>query len=311
LDHCLADRLNLSRSRVAGLIREGRVCVNGRPVRKSYRPRRGDIIEVDLPVVEESPLPAEELPLHVVYEDDDVIVIDKPAGVVVHPAPGHRTGTLVNALLYRYPEISRVGGSTRPGIVHRLDKDTSGLMMVARQADAYRRLTDAIARRAVTRGYLAACWGALDEGDLRIDRRLGRDPRDRKRRAVVHDGNPAVTHVRVLERWRSAQLLAVRLETGRTHQIRVHLHSLGHPLVGDPLYGPCWERGFVGAGGRWAQSFVRRCGRLYLHAARLVFRHPTTEERLAFSSPLPEPLSDAAHWARETSIGANGLNQVD
>ncbi|MFQ5888444.1 MAG: RluA family pseudouridine synthase [Gemmatimonadota bacterium] len=301
LDSLLAERLSVSRTRAAALIDEGRVRVNGAPARKSYRPHRGDRIDVSLPPPAKHDLEPEDLPLRVVYEDDDLLVVDKPAGLVVHPGPGHRSGTLVNALLHRTDRLSSVGGSTRPGIVHRLDRETSGLLIVARRDEIHRRLSGALARRKIRRGYLAAAWGRLAADRLTIDRPLGRDPRHRKRVAVVEGGRQAVTHVRRLESWRSADLLAVRLETGRTHQIRVHLRSCGHPLVGDSVYAPGWERGFLGAGGRWAEEFARRCGRLFLHAARLAFEHPRTGERIVLTSPLPESLASAVEWARGTS----------
>lgn len=301
LDVCLADRLRLSRSRIAALIGAGNVRVNGSPARKSYRPVRGDRIEVTVPPAPEATLEAQDIPLSVVYEDDALIVVDKPAGLVVHPAPGHVDGTLVNALLFRVGRLSSIGLPSRPGIVHRIDRDTSGLLVVARDDETHRRLARDLARRRVRRGYLAATWGHLQEERSSIALPIGRDPRDRKRMAVVEGGREALTHLRRLERWRSADLVAVRLDTGRTHQIRVHLKALGHPVVGDPIYAPGWERGMSGAGGRWAEELYRRCGRLFLHAARLSFRHPLSGESLAFTSPLPETLRAAVEWARSSS----------
>lgn len=300
LDRYLADRLRLSRSRAGALIDEERVRVNGAIVRKSHIPRPGDLIDVHLPPPTETRLEPEDLPIAIVYEDRDLAVIEKPAGMVVHPAPGHPSGTLVNALLHRFGSLSTIGANSRPGIVHRLDKDTSGLMVVARSDEAHRRLAAALAARSVQRGYLAASWGALDDEVSTIDAPIGRDPADRKRMAVVETGRPAVTHVRRLQSWRSAELLAVRLETGRTHQIRVHLASLGHPVVCDPIYSPRWHKGFVGAGGRWADELARRARRLFLHAARLAFEHPGSGEPLSFTSELPEPLSSAVEWARSS-----------
>jgi 23S rRNA pseudouridine1911/1915/1917 synthase len=230
-------------------------------------------------------------------------VIEKPAELVVHPAPGHETGTLVNALLYRLGCLSSVGGDRRPGIVHRLDKDTSGLMVVAKRDDAHRTLAAALSRREIRRGYVTAVWGHVGQDRYTIDRPLGRDPRDRKRMAVrpEGEGRRAVTHVKRLERWIAADLLAIRLQTGRTHQVRVHLMSDGHPVVADPIYAAGRERGFAGAGGRWAEELARRAGRLFLHAAHLSFAHPRTRERLTFTSPLPPDLRGALEWARTTS----------
>lgn len=298
LDAYLADRLSLSRSRVAGLVADGRVTVNGAAARKSYRPSAGDRIDVEIPAPAPVELEPESIDVPVVHEDAHLLVVDKPAGLVVHPAPGHPSGTLVNALLALTDRLSPVGGPFRPGIVHRLDRDTSGLLVVAKTEEAHRALAADLARRRVGRGYLAAAWGRVEPGELTIDRPIGRSPSDRKRMAVIPGGRRAVTHVRRLERWPAADLLAIRLETGRTHQIRVHLTDLGHPLVGDPVYGRGWERGMSGAGGRWAEALVRRCDRLFLHAARLSFRHPVTGERLAFTSRLPEPLAGAVRWAR-------------
>lgn len=301
LDRLLSERLELSRTRVVQLIEEGHVHVNGEAPKKRYSPQPGDRIEVDVPPSTPTALEPEDIPIDVRYEDDHLAVIEKPAGLVVHPAPGHASGTLVNALLHHLGSLSTLGGDTRPGIVHRLDKDTSGLMLVAKRDEAHRALSAALAEREIRRGYIAAAWGHLDEAQCTVDRPIGRDPRDRKRMAVHDGGRPAITHFKRLERWNSADLVAVRLQTGRTHQIRVHLTSMGHPVVGDPLYAPNWERGFGGAGGRWAAAFVRRCGRLFLHAAHLEFDHPETGERHAFTSELPDPLGAAVEWARSSS----------
>ncbi|MFW6084375.1 MAG: RluA family pseudouridine synthase [Gemmatimonadota bacterium] len=301
IDALLADRSRLSRSQVAALIAEERVRVDGRPISKSYRPRAGDRIVMEIPPPPPNELVPEDIPVEVVYEDDHLLVVEKPYGMVVHPAPGHETGTLVHALLGPYGSLSPVGLPRRPGIVHRLDRDTSGLLIVARRAEAHRALSKALAAREVGRGYLAAVWGRFDRERATIDRPIGRDPNDRKRMAVVEGGRRAVTHVRRLERWPAADLIAVRLETGRTHQIRVHLADTGHPIVCDPFYGAGWERGMTGAGGQWALRFAGRVDRLFLHAARLSFVHPVTGEELTFTSSLPEPLAGALAWARSTA----------
>lgn len=301
LDQFLREQLALSRTRIATLIADGCVTVNGGAARKGYRPRTGDRIEVDLPPEVPTRLEPEDIPVEVRYADEHLAVVEKPSGLVVHPAPGHPRGTLVHALLFHLGRLSSVGGDSRPGIVHRLDRDTSGLMLVARRDDAHHALAAALRRREIERGYLAAAWGHLDRGRLTVDRPIGRDRRARTRMAVREDGRPATTHVRRLERWNAAELLAVRLGTGRTHQVRVHLRSLGHPVVADPLYAHGWERGFGGAGGRWAEEFARRAGRLFLHATHLACDHPATGERLSFSSPLPSPLLEAVEWARSTS----------
>jgi 23S rRNA pseudouridine1911/1915/1917 synthase len=300
LDAWLADQLSISRSRAATLVDVGRVRLAGGPVRKSYRPRAGDRFEVDIPPPATVSLEAQPIPVDIVYEDEQLLVVDKPSGLVVHPAPGHPSGTLVNALLAVTDGLSSVGAPHRPGIVHRLDRDTSGLMVVARSDAAHRALAADIAERKVGRGYLAMTWGRQRLERFTVDMPVGRDPKDRKRMAVVESGRRAITHVRLLERFIAADLIAVRLQTGRTHQIRVHMRELGHPIVADPLYGVGWERGISGASGRWAAELLRRSGRLFLHAARLSFNHPQTGERMKFSSALPEPLASAAEWARST-----------
>ncbi len=301
VDKMLSVRLGLSRTRVAHLIADGHVRINGDSPLKRQVPKVGDRIEVTLPEPEPSGLEPQDLPVGIVYEDEHIAVVDKPFGMVTHIAPGHESGTLVNALLYRLGRLSRLGGDTRPGIVHRLDRDTSGLLVVARTDEAHRKLTEMIRERHIRRGYLACAWGHVEEGLFSVDRAIGRDPHDRRRFCVRPDGRRAITHFRVLERWNSADLLGVRLETGRTHQIRVHMHSLGHPVVGDELYAAGWERGFGGVGGRWADTFMRRVGRMFLHAARLDFTHPFTGAEMSFSLPLPAPLADAVDWARSTS----------
>jgi 23S rRNA pseudouridine1911/1915/1917 synthase len=299
LDSYLADRLPLSRSRVAQLIEEGNVLLNGVRPRKRDRPAPGDRIEVRLPPPEPSPLTPEAIPLDVVYEDTDLLVINKRAAMVVHPAPGHRTGTLVNALLHAVDDLSGIGGVLRPGIVHRLDKDTSGLLIVAKNDEAHRHLAEQLRRRRIRRRYLTVAWGHLSEEKVTVDAPIGRHPTDRKRMAVVEGGRRAVTHFRRLEQWTAADLLQAELETGRTHQIRVHLLHLSHPVVGDATYAAGRERGFSGSAHRWAHELARRTPRQFLHAAALRFRHPRTGEELRFKAPLPPELEEVAEWARQ------------
>ncbi len=301
LDRFLAEELELSRSRAAWLIEAGHVRVNGEPSKKSYVPEAGDRIEVELPPPEPAAAEPEDIPLEIVYEDEALLVVDKRAGMVVHPAPGHRRGTLMNALLHHLGRPPAAGDPARAGIVHRLDKDTSGLIVVAKDERAHRRLSEALARRRIERRYLAACWGHLPQDRLRIDADLGRHPRDRKRMAVRPGGRRAVTEVERLERWRAAELLRVRLETGRTHQIRVHLRHIGHPVVGDREYAAGWERGLAAEGGSWVGELARRVGRQFLHAAELRFEHPLTGRLVEIEAPLPPDLAAAAEWARETS----------
>ncbi|MFW5947762.1 MAG: RluA family pseudouridine synthase [Gemmatimonadota bacterium] len=302
LDAWVAARVEgLSRSRVARLIDDGRIRLNGAPARKSERVAVGDIVEVEVPPPAPSQVEPESIPLDIVYEDGDLAVINKPAGLVVHPAPGHRTGTLVNALLHHLDDLSGIGGVKRPGIVHRLDRDTSGLLIVAKHDRAHRRLSAALKRRAIHRLYLAAAWGHLDGDRETVDAPVGRSRRDRKRMAVLPDGRRAVTRFRRLERWVAADLLEAELESGRTHQIRVHLAHIGHPVVGDELYGAGGAKGISGPGHVWARELERKVPRQFLHAHRLRFRHPMTDEPMALEAPLPPALAAAAEWAAATS----------
>jgi 23S rRNA pseudouridine1911/1915/1917 synthase len=298
LDLFVSGRLDLSRTRVQKLLAQGLVTVGGRPAKKSETVEEGMTIEVMVPPAEPVDLTPEDIPLDIVFEDDELLVVDKRAGMVVHPAPGHRSGTLVNALLWHVPDLAGVGGRARPGLVHRLDKDTSGLLVVAKTDRAHRALADALRARRVKRLYVAAAWGHLAESPVTIDAPIARDPRHRKRMAVVEGGRRAVTRARVRERWLRADLLDVALQTGRTHQIRVHLAHLGHPVVGDATYGAGWERGLGGPTRRWVDELARRATRQFLHAAQLSFEHPVSGERLRFTSPLPPDLAEIAVWAR-------------
>lgn len=302
LDAYLAARLpELSRSRIAQLLSDGHIRLNGRIPRKSERPEVGDQIELELPAAEPTAVEPEAIPLEIVYQDRDLAVVVKPAGLVVHPAPGHRTGTLVNALLHHLDDLSGIGGVLRPGIVHRLDRDTSGLLLVAKNDVAHRRLAAALKRREIERIYLAACWGHLKGEEEVVSAPIGRSPTHRQRMAVVAGGRPALTRFRRLERWRGADLLRAELETGRTHQIRVHLASIGHPVVGDQVYGAGAVRGMSGPVRGWAREFAKLVPRQFLHATELGFAHPRTGEWLRFTSPLPADLEAAAEWARRSS----------
>jgi 23S rRNA pseudouridine1911/1915/1917 synthase len=254
--------------------------VNGRREKASYRPEPDDVIAITVPVVEVREIRGESIPLTIVYEDEHLLVVDKAAGMVVHPAPGNWTGTLVNALLGRGGELATGGGEDRAGIVHRLDKETSGLLIVAKTDVAHRRLSAAIAARRVTRNYAVMSWGHLDADTLTVSQPLARDPRDRKRMAIVSTGKAARTDFVRLARFRSADLLRAHLHTGRTHQIRVHLASVGHPVLGDDVYG--------GGGGRRLADLPPR--RHFLHAAWLRFAHPVTGTALDFRAALPDDL---------------------
>lgn len=266
------------------------VDVDGKTARASRLLLRGERVTVRIP--EHEPprtLQPSPIPLTVVHEDEHLAVIDKPAGLVVHPAPGHWDDTLVNALVARGTTLSG-GAEGRPGIVHRLDRDTSGLMVVAKTDLAHRRLGAAIAARRVTRVYAALAWGHLDESPTVIDAPLARHPQDRKRMAVTPAGRPARTDAFVVGRFGVADLLRLELHTGRTHQIRVHLELIGHPIVGDPVYGGGGSRRISGAARRAAEALERVTPRQALHAAALAFRHPVSGEALAFRSEWPADL---------------------
>lgn len=282
LDRVIALVTGLSRSTVADLVDAGAVRLDGETVHtRSVRVQPDQILEIELPEHVESPqIEAEPASLPpVVHEDDDVVVVDKPAGLVVHPGAGTPGGTLVNGLVARYPEIREVGDPERPGIVHRLDRGTSGLMVVARSPRAYAALVDQLAARSVTRRYLALVWGQPGANEGLIDAPIGRSGRNRTRMAIASEGREARTRYRVLDRYDdpvSVALLECTLETGRTHQIRVHLASIGHPVVGDDAYGV--DRASLPLDRPW------------LHAAGLSLDHPVTGERLTFESPLPVEL---------------------
>lgn len=283
LDVLVATRLDISRNQAATLIAEGHVLVGGRRERASYRARAGEQISVEVPPAAGREVLGEDIPLSVVYEDDDLLVVDKAAGMVVHPAPGNWSGTLVNALKGRGASLSEGGDDTREGIVHRLDKETSGLLLVAKTDRAHRGLGAALQARQIVRRYAVLSWGHLTEERITIEKPIARDPRDRKRMAVVSTGRPARTDLTRLARFDSADLLRAHLFTGRTHQIRVHLASIGHPVVGDDTYG--------GGGGRKLMGLPLR--RHFLHAAWLIFRHPVTGQTIDLRSPLPEELHHA------------------
>lgn len=298
LDQYVASRLELSRSRVHGLIAAGQVTVDGEAPRKSHRISEGESLGVRIPAPEPLDVTPENIPLDLVFQDEHVVVVNKPPGMVVHPGAGHRSGTLVHGLLYHVKDLSGIGGALRPGIVHRLDRDTSGLLVVAKTDAAHRGLSDDLRERKVRRIYLAASWGGLSDSPMTISGPIGRDPNDRKRMAVVPEGRAASTTVEALERWPTAELLRVTLGSGRTHQIRVHLLHIGHPVVGDSTYGAGWERGMSGESRLWAAQLARKAGRQFLHAHELSFRHPVTNQNMRFVSPLPTDLAEIARWAR-------------
>jgi 23S rRNA pseudouridine1911/1915/1917 synthase len=268
------------------------VRVNGEACKPSRKLRAGDHVDVDpQPMRPDATAAPQDIPIGVLFEDDHLVVVDKPAGLCVHPSPGHRDGTLVNALLHRVGTLAGVGGRLRPGIVHRLDKDTSGVMVATKDDATHQGLSDQFRAHTVERRYVALVRGAIaSRGTHRT--LYGRDPRHRLRfSARVRSGKPAVTHWRVLERLRGAALVEARIETGRTHQVRVHLADLGHPVIGDRLYGGL-------TGDERIQAAARELGRQALHAATLSFVHPVTGARLAFASPLPDDVRRAVERLR-------------
>jgi len=303
LDKFISDGEEISRSLAAKLIEDGNVSVNGKAAAKNYKLRVGDVVEMIYPEPEPCEAAAEDIPLDVVYEDGDIIVINKPEGMIVHPATGIYTGTLVNALLYHCGEsLSGIGGVARPGIVHRIDKDTSGLLVVAKNDEAHAYLSAQIKVHDVSREYYAIVNGNIKDDSGTIDKPIGRHPADRKKMAVISDparrAKEAITHYEVLERFTLPQgkftLVKCKLETGRTHQIRVHMASIGHALVGDEVYG----------GGKTKFEAINKAlihGQC-LHAAHLELTHPRTNEKMRFSTPLPQNFEELLQKLRAQSI---------
>ena len=277
LDKYLSEKLpELSRSSITKLIEDEKVTIGDRAVAKSYKVAAGDMISIELSDPVEVDIIPEDIPLDIVYEDEHLLVVNKPKGMVVHPAPGNHTGTLVNALMYHCGgALSGINGELRPGIVHRIDKDTSGLLVVAKSDIAHNGLSEQIRDHSFTREYLAVCYGNIKEDERTVDAPIGRHKVDRKRMCVTQlNSKPAVTHVYVLERYPGFTYIKCRLETGRTHQIRVHLSYIGHPIAGDPVYGPS----------KVITSLDGQC----LHAYKLGFIHPVSGEYLEFTADPPE-----------------------
>jgi len=298
LDQFLSEAdLHLSRSQAKKLIGEGMILLNQKPTKPSAHLKKGDIVSGILPKPEPLALNPEPLPITILYEDRSIIVVDKPQGMVVHPAYGNPSGTLVNALLYHCKDLAGINGVIRPGIVHRLDKDTSGVMVVAKDDLAYHELTKQFKNRAVEKVYLAIAYGQFKKEEGLIDSAIGRHPSQRKRMSIrSKKGRTAITRWRVVERLDGFTLLEIFPQTGRTHQIRVHLSSIGHPILGDPLYG---RKGRPGAiHDPILRESIRKINRQALHAHRLAFRHPQTGERLEFESPIPQNIKSVLTWLR-------------
>lgn len=285
---------NATRNKVQQAIESGLVLVNGKPVRSSYALCGGEIIHMSLPRPRPNKALPEDIPLDILYEDEHLLVVNKPAGMVTHPAYGNYTGTLVNALLYHCRNLSTIGSETRPGIVHRLDKDTSGLMVVAKTDTAHAHLARQFSNRSIGREYWALVWGTFQEDSGSIEAELGRSKTDRKKIAVVAGGKHAITDFEVIERFPYLTLLRLRLRTGRTHQIRVHLAHIHHPVFGDPTY---HGRRIVAGPGTArqkaeVQSLLQLISRQALHAKTIEFIHPVTSEKLSFDSPLPADFAE-------------------
>lgn len=275
IDNYLSDKLDISRSKVQKLIKDGNVLVNGQSVNVSYKVKIGDVIEYSLDLNEDTDITPEDIPIDIVYEDDDLLVINKASGMVVHPAPGHYTGTLVNALLYRFNLNS--GEANRPGIVHRLDKDTSGLMLVAKNEFTHEKLSEMIGKKDVERKYLAIVDGLIKHDTGTIDAPIGRDTNNRQKMAVTDvNGKDSITHFKVLERFDNNTFIECILETGRTHQIRVHMNYIGYPINNDPLYG---------------RGKATEFGQM-LHSYSIKFNHPRTGKELSFRVDPPKEFMD-------------------
>lgn len=283
LDQHLAARqdLNLTRSQIGKLIEAGEILVNGQVVKPSYHLKKNDCLTINIPPPRKLETKPENIPLEIVYEDDDLVVVNKPRGMVVHPAAGNYEGTLVNALLHHCQDLSGIGGVVRPGIVHRLDKDTSGLIVVAKNDAAHQSLTKQFKDRVIKKRYVALVQGVVKQDSGEIDAAIGRHPVRRMKMAVTEKGREAITHFKVIKRFKDTTLVELAPKTGRTHQLRVHLHHLGHPIVGDPVYG-----GAKGSG-------------QLLHASKLSFIHPRTGEKMEFEVPLPDDLSVELKKPRE------------
>ena len=279
LDAFLADETEYSRSRIQKLIETGNVITNGKLVKASYTVQDGDCITIHVPEVMDLSVQPENIPLDIIYDDESLCVVNKPQGMVVHPAPGHESGTLVNALMYHIKDLSSVGGVKRPGIVHRIDKMTSGLLVIAKNDSVHQALSEQFRSHSAGRQYICLVDGNIKDDLGTVDQPIGRSLKDRKKMAVVSDGRNAVTHWEVLERFKTNTLLRVRLETGRTHQIRVHMAYIHHPVTGDDVYGQNKKQ--LGLEGQ------------ALHGYHLHFEHPVTGRKMVFETPVPDYFIDA------------------
>ena len=278
IDKYLGETTDYTRSKIQKMIENGNILVNNNKVKSSYTLKENDNVEVT-DYVEETDILPENIPLDIYYEDNDLIVVNKPSGMVVHPAPGNYSGTLVNALMYHTNNLSTVNNSIRPGIVHRIDADTSGLLLVAKNDKSHNLLAEAIQKKEVVREYIALVDGVINEDTATIDAPIGRDVNNRKKMCVTgSNSKEAITHIRVLERYKNATLIKCKLETGRTHQIRVHLSYIGHPVINDPVYN--------------SKKLIDKDFGQMLHAEKLGFVHPTTKEYMEFTAPVPAKFNE-------------------
>jgi 23S rRNA pseudouridine1911/1915/1917 synthase len=287
LDLFLSELLeNMSRSQIQKLIDENHITVNDKNIKSNYKIKAKDKINIEIPKPKALEIEAEDIDIEILYEDEDLAIINKPQGMVVHPAAGNFSGTLVNALLSRCQNLSGINGVIRPGIVHRIDKDTSGVLVIAKNDMAHRSLAEQIKEHTVKRAYVALVEGIIKQDNGTVDMPIGRHPVERKKMAIIKNGRNAVTHFTVMERFKNTTLIEARLETGRTHQIRVHMAYLGHPLVGDPVYG-------------YKKQKYNLMGQV-LHAKTLGFIHPRTGKYVEFSSPLPDYFQNLINNLKKT-----------
>ena len=277
IDKCISNYVEtLSRSYIQKIIKEGKAYINDAPVKSNYKVRVDDKVQFTIPDCEEPDIPPQDIPLDIIYEDKDVLIVNKPKNMVVHPAPGHYEGTLVNAIMYHcHNDLSGINGVLRPGIVHRIDKDTTGSLIICKNDEAHRKIAEQLKEHSITRKYRAIVYGRISNDEGVVDAPIGRHPTDRKKMAInERNGKPAITHYKVLERFEKNTYIECQLETGRTHQIRVHMTSIGHPLLGDEVYGN-------------AKCPFKLEGQT-LHAMTIGFIHPSTNQYVEYEAPLPE-----------------------
>lgn len=277
IDKCISNYVEtLSRSYIQKIIKEGKAYINDAPVKSNYKVRVDDKVQFTIPDCEEPDIPPQDIPLDIIYEDKDVLIVNKPKNMVVHPAPGHYEGTLVNAIMYHcHNDLSGINGVLRPGIVHRIDKDTTGSLIICKNDEAHRKIAEQLKEHSITRKYRAIVYGRISNDEGVVDAPIGRHPTDRKKMAInERNGKPAITHYKVLERFEKYTYIECQLETGRTHQIRVHMTSIGHPLLGDEVYGN-------------AKCPFKLEGQM-LHAMTIGFIHPSTNQYVEYEAPLPE-----------------------